>query len=192
LTGTFLKNPYFRRLAEDMTRPVALLTSIVFALAFSIRFYRAHSLFNFLLAFRFWAMSGFLSNRLPADQSVMLHQRLFAYFSKCIPFFYHASSPAASGLIRAIAGPLALAGSLLSTWALFDLGRRFGVAPARRGDICRTGAYRWLRHPIYLGYAMVELSGTLLNHLNLPIFLVSMGTLALRAHMENRVLAPNA
>jgi len=89
-----------------------------------------------------------------------------------------------------MADPLSLVGAFLSTWAIIDLGRRFGVAPAKRGDICRTGLYRWFRHPIYLGYALVELGGMLLNRSNLPIFILSMGLLVLRAHMENKIVNP--
>jgi len=179
---------YFHKLALDVTRPFALILNMVLALVFSFRFYQVHRLFFLLLAFRFWVISAFLSNRLPPEKAVLLHQRLFAYVSKFIPYFYHDASPLAPHLLRPVATFLELAGTVLSTWAVIDLGRRFGVAPAKRGAVCRTGAYRWLRHPIYTGYAMLEFASTLLNRANLPIFALSMSTLFIRSRMEDKVL----
>jgi len=179
---------YFKKLAADPTRPLALLFSIVMGLAFSVRFYKEPHFIYLLLAFRFWAMSVFLSQRLPPEKPVMFHQRAVAYFSKFIPFFYHGPSPSAPQIFHLISDSLGLTGALLSTWALISLGRRFGVSPARRGEVCRSGAYRWFRHPIYLGYAMVETGAVILNRSNFPLFILSMGTLVLRAHMEDQVL----
>lgn len=181
-------SPYLKRLSEDPSRPLALLFSIAMALAFSVRFcHEPHFLF-LLLAFRFWVMSGFLSRRLPPEKPILFHQRVVAYFSKFVPWLYHAPSPLAPRLLHAVADPLGIAGALLSTWALMNLGRQFGISPARRGEVCRSGAYRWFRHPIYLGYAAVEAGGVLLNRSNFPIFVLSMGTLLIRAHMEDKIL----
>jgi protein-S-isoprenylcysteine O-methyltransferase Ste14 len=38
-------------------------------------------------------------------------------------------------------------------YAKWSLGRSFGLLPANRGIVV-SGAYRWMRHPIYLGYIL--------------------------------------
>ncbi len=46
--------------------------------------------------------------------------------------------------------------------AKFTLGRRFGVVAANRG-LCLSGPYRFVRHPIYMGYVMLHTGFFLLN-----------------------------
>jgi protein-S-isoprenylcysteine O-methyltransferase Ste14 len=50
-------------------------------------------------------------------------------------------------------------------WAVYaklSLGRSFGLLPARRGIVVK-GAYRWVRHPIYLGYFVTHMGFLLAN-----------------------------
>ena len=83
---------------------------------------------------------------------------------------------------------LAALGYGLSTLAMVDLGTSFGITPASRGGRCRTGVYRFLNHPMYIGYAIAEFSWLLLDITNLPIFIVSLFLQGYRAKLENRVL----
>lgn len=57
---------------------------------------------------------------------------------------------------------LILAGALIEIAAKLSLGRRFGLAPANRG-VQRGGAYRLVRHPMYLGYLLLQTGYLLLN-----------------------------
>lgn len=53
-------------------------------------------------------------------------------------------------------------GTLISLAAKFSLARSFGLAPANRGVRMR-GAYVFVRHPMYLGYAVVHSAYLLMN-----------------------------
>lgn len=72
------------------------------------------------------------------------------------------------------AGALALdaPGWIISLAAVLSLGRAFGVVAANRG-VQRRGAYRFVRHPMYLGYLFTHTAYLLLNPtaLNLAIYL---------------------
>jgi len=179
---------YWTRWKADTTRPFALAFSIAFALMFTGRFYVTHAFIFLLLAFRFWLMSYFISSRFPPERPAPMYQRGIAYASKSVPFFYRNPLPATAGALFLFGETLALIGVLLSTWGIIDLGRRFGISPAKRGEVCHSGVYRWIRHPMYAGYALVEVDCVFLNPANLVIFVISMASLVVRGYLENRVL----
>ncbi len=84
---------------------------------------------------------------------------------------------------------LALAGIVAS---LLSLGRSFGIAPADRG-IATGGMYKLVRHPMYacemLFFAGYSLANTSLRNVLVSLTLVAL--LAVRAVMEERLLAAN-
>ena len=184
-------NSYWSRCKADPTRPLALFYSLVFALAFTERFFLTHTLIFLLLSFRFWVMSYFVSNRLPPVRPIPLVQRGIAYASMSVPFLYRNPLLRPAGPLSILGELLATAGVLLSTWGIIDLGRRFGVSPAKRGEVCRSGVYRWMKHPMYIGYALMELDCVFLNPANLVIFVISMASLVVRGYLENHVLYPS-
>ena len=71
-----------------------------------------------------------------------------------------------------------------------SLGRSFGLAPANRG-VVSTGIYRFLRHPIYLGYLITHLGFVIANLSVWNVALLGAGDFALmlRACREERTLA---
>jgi len=80
-------------------------------------------------------------------------------------------------------------GLLIALWAMWTLGRSFGVAPADRG-LVREGPYRWLRHPMYLG-ELVALSGADLGNptpWNSLVLLILLITLLLRIQWEETAI----
>ena len=95
-------------------------------------------------------------------------------------------SPAA-GLVLVI---VAACGSLAG---LLSLGRRFGVRPALRG-LATGGAYRFVRHPLYLSYVLADI-GYNLQEYNLGTLLLvaaGWGAMIYRITAEERVLAHDA
>jgi len=67
---------------------------------------------------------------------------------------------------------LMFGGLFLQVLSKVALGRRFGVVAANRG-LCTFGPYRWVRHPIYMGY--------LFTHVGLCLLSPSLWNLALFA-----------
>ncbi len=84
-------------------------------------------------------------------------------------------------------------GTFIQLAAKIVLGRSFGVIAANRG-VVTLGPYRFIRHPMYLGYAITHI-GFLLNMPSLPIILLYGTTLVvqvLRILREEKVLMRDA
>ncbi len=110
-----------------------------------------------------------------------------AYISSAMPFVYFSALLPISRLNFIAVNLLSVVGFALSTLALFDLGKSFGVSPANRGKI-NSGVYRLLRHPMYTGYAIAEFGFILLNPLNVIIYCLSMSLYFFRARKESQAL----
>jgi protein-S-isoprenylcysteine O-methyltransferase Ste14 len=94
------------------------------------------------------------------------------------------------GVLPAIVGFwIMVAGLLLSISAKVALNRSFGLAAANRG-VKREGPYRFLRHPMYAGYALTQITFLLLHPClwNLAVYTVSWSVQILRIRAEERVL----
>lgn len=77
-----------------------------------------------------------------------------------------------------------IVGILWQIYAKVSLRWSFGILPANRG-IVSSGAYRFVRHPIYLGYFIADV-GFLLTNFGLQNLLVYAGLYALQAARINR------
>lgn len=71
---------------------------------------------------------------------------------------------------------LLLVGLVIRTWAVVHLGRSFtyDVQRPAEGGVVRTGPYRWIRHPSYLGMCLLAslpgfLMGSLLGGIGLTL-----------------------
>lgn len=81
-------------------------------------------------------------------------------------------------------------GLIIVVLGKISLGRSFGLTPANRG-VVGSGVYRFVRHPIYLGYLITHV-GFVIAHpavWNLAVLLAADVALLLRAVCEERTLA---
>jgi protein-S-isoprenylcysteine O-methyltransferase Ste14 len=81
-------------------------------------------------------------------------------------------------------------GLMIVVLGKLSLGRSFGLTPANRGVVC-SGVYRFVRHPIYLGYLVTHV-GFVMAHpglLNLALLITADVALMMRAICEERTLA---
>jgi protein-S-isoprenylcysteine O-methyltransferase Ste14 len=74
-----------------------------------------------------------------------------------------------------------------------SLGRSFGLTPANRGVVC-SGVYRFVRHPIYLGYMTTHVGFLLANASawNISLLVVADIAMMFRALYEERALGHDA
>ena len=81
-------------------------------------------------------------------------------------------------------------GLMIVVLAKMWLGRSFGLTPANRGVVC-AGAYRFVRHPIYLGYLITHIGFVIAypGIWNLGVLVAADVALMLRAIREERTLA---
>lgn len=151
------------------------------------RFSQTYALFFILIAFRDFVAAYWLKHRNPTRYRPSLSTTLIAYCSSALPLFYFAT-PATIGGWPDVAKNIALiAGFTLSSFALIDLNASFGVAPANRGRV-QGGVYRFLNHPMYVGYVIAEIGMAISNTRNLPLFAVSVLLYVLRARLESAAL----
>lgn len=85
---------------------------------------------------------------------------------------------------------LSVLGYAVSIWALVHLGRSFAMLVSVR-KVVATGPYAYVRHPIYLGYA-IDLCGLLLTSFSPAMLLLGAGFaafLVIRARLEEEMLS---
>ncbi len=121
---------------------------------------------------------------------------LSALFTVGATFYFFALSfaPAEHPLVSEDVGVgLEGAGVLWAIFAKLSLGRSFGLLPADRGIVTR-GAYRCVRHPVYLGYFVYHLGYLLANfgRRNLVVFALLYAFQAMRVIREEKLLRGNA
>jgi len=102
-------------------------------------------------------------------------------------------SPGIQFLPENIGASLQVAGIAWQLFAKVSLKRSFGVLPANRGVVSH-GAYRFVRHPMYLGYFVTDIGFLLTNFslFNLAVHVVQVGLQVGRILQEERMLATDA
>lgn len=84
---------------------------------------------------------------------------------------------------------LQVAGTMFAIYAKIYLGRSFGIVAADRGIVV-GGPYRFVRHPIYLGYLVTHVGFLLTNwsHRNIALYIVIYFFQISRILSEERIL----
>ena len=88
-----------------------------------------------------------------------------------------------------LGGALLIAGTGFEIYAKFFLGRSFGIVAADRGIVV-AGPYRFVRHPIYLGYLVTHVGFLLTNwrSRNIAVYLIVYFFQVARILSEERLL----
>ena len=117
-----------------------------------------------------------------------LTARLLTAFSTFGPPLVRPMSAAAIAP-ESITVPIAAIGLIIVVLGKMSLGRSFGLVPANRG-VVSTGMYRFMRHPIYLGYLVTHVGFVLANPApwNLVVLFAADFALMLRAVREEQTL----
>lgn len=174
----------------DPTGHVGALVMLGFAVWAGWRWMHTGLLFFLLLLLRDVAAVWFLVTRRPSrTRRTSWWPDAIAYLSSSLPLLYMAPTSTHGLAVGLVANLLPVVGFALSTIALLDLGESFGVAPANRGRVT-SGIYRFLRHPMYTGYAIAELGLVLLQPWNFGIYVLSVGLYWRRARMESIMQEP--
>lgn len=180
-------NP-FKSINSFRADPSGWIGSIVMLGFAGYALYRWHLsgfIFFLLLVLRDIVAAWFLLTRNPSSlEESSRFSGVLAYVSSGWAFLY-LSADQREATASLIASCLSIAGFLLSTLALFDLGKSFGVSPANRG-VVRSGVYSYLRHPMYVGYVISEAGFIVLNPWNGILWAISVILYALRAIIENK------
>jgi protein-S-isoprenylcysteine O-methyltransferase Ste14 len=115
--------------------------------------------------------------------------RLLTAFSTFGPPLVHPMSAVAIAP-ESVTVAIAAIGLIIVVCGKLSLGRSFGLAPANRG-VVSTGLYRFMRHPIYLGYLVTHVAFVAANPDGWNLLILAAVDLALmfRAVCEERTLA---
>lgn len=116
----------------------------------------------------------------------------FAYFCSMGASYYFLAVQLGPGIriVPEWAGAtLQIAGLCWQIFAKASLRRSFGLLPANRG-VVSTGAYRFIRHPMYLGYFIADIGFLFTNFgiQNMIVYAVQFALQAGRIKREERLL----
>ena len=88
---------------------------------------------------------------------------------------------------------IAIGALVFSVWARLSLGRNMGFVPAQR-EIVTTGAYRFVRHPIYTGLMLSYLAAVLriYSPRNVTLFSIAVFWMLVKSFVEESFLREDA
>lgn len=149
------------------------------------RWHQTQLMFFLLLVLRDFAAGFFFLKRRSNQADAALFPSCLAYISSAMPLLYLGPTIDTKSLLL-VSDLLAISGFLIVVFATIELGVSIGISPANRGFV-RSGIYRYIKHPMYLGYAISETGLALLNPINAALFAISLSFYLLRAKFENKV-----
>jgi len=163
-----------------------VLGAVLFAFLLGVRLRQAVNGSWFALALVVQAGAAvflFLTRRAERD-GAPLYRKLTAWCAVLLPFGLQAD-----GKTQWVWLAVSAFGVAFSLWGLASLGRSFGIAPSDRG-LVTCGAYRLVRHPMYLGellsYAAAAAGSPVL--FNLMLLALIAASFALRIRWEEETI----
>ncbi len=153
-------------------------------------------------------LSGFVRSHRPSFLLMALTETLFVVFfvarrdPSAVSFSFTAwVSTVAGTLLPMLARPVLgaqevlvgqvvqAAGSAFSIYGIASLNRSLGLLPANRG-VRTSGAYRWVRHPLYASYTLAHFGYLASNPSvrNTAIFVVALAAQVVRIQQEEQLL----
>lgn len=175
-------------LKSNLTGKIGALVLLASALYAVYRWYQTEHLYFILLIIRDFTGAILLLKRNDSVTSISSRKHIiYSYVSCFVPAIYLSPSFHSNHLLL-VSNIIAIIGFTISTIALIDLGKSFGVAPSNRG-IVKTGIYKYFKHPMYAGYSINEFGIVLLNPMNGIIFTVSCLLYLYRAKTEDKYLS---
>lgn len=96
-----------------------------------------------------------------------------SYWLVFIIFFLRKGMPLAPNWLT---DSIAMLGLLVVLWARLSLGRNIGFVPAQR-ELVRTGAYAFMRHPVYTGVLLTHTAFVLRAYSPMNAVLMGLGVL---------------
>ncbi|PIT99436.1 MAG: hypothetical protein COT74_10575 [Bdellovibrionales bacterium CG10_big_fil_rev_8_21_14_0_10_45_34] len=157
-----------------------------FGLLALYRWQQTHLIFFLLLVLRDFVAGYFFLKREPAQLKSGRLISITAYLSSAMPLLYFGSDHATKEMLLA-SDILAIVGFLFVALATIELGTSLGISPAKR-SLVKSGIYKWVSHPMYVGYSLSELGMCLVNPLNAIILLLSMALYYYRSTSESALL----
>jgi protein-S-isoprenylcysteine O-methyltransferase Ste14 len=127
--------------------------------------------------------------RKPGDMLMKPYPFLLAFVGTAAPLLVRPATGGFQILPDMAVGALMALGLAVNIAAKLSLWRSFGLAPANRG-VRDGGAYKFVRHPMYLGYFLSQVAFLLSNLSigNLVKYLVTWGVQILRIREEEKFL----
>ncbi len=143
------------------------------------------NLLSFLLALQSGIITYFLLIRRKPTISAPFYQQVFGWSGAIAPLLIRVDEGCSTiGIF------FAFLGTIFTIWALLNLGKSFGIAPADRGLVVR-GPYKYIRHPMYAGELTVLFGGALscFSFRNTATFLILFLVFYIRIMWEEKIIA---
>jgi protein-S-isoprenylcysteine O-methyltransferase Ste14 len=180
----------FRTQALDWIERLLILVLYVWLLFRLLADYQATgNVISLLLAPSEGLVVLFMILRRPASRiSGRVSDWSIAIAATCMPMFVR-PAPGTSLVPLLVAVALLLFGTLIQVHAKLALGRSMGCVPAHR-KVQTVGPYRFVRHPMYLGYLLGHLGFLAANATwwNAAVYILCYGLQVPRLFAEERVL----
>lgn len=158
-----------------------------FGLLALYRWQQTHLIFFLLLVLRDFVAGYFFLKRESAQATSGKLVSLIAYLSSAMPLLYFGPDHATKEMLLA-SDILAIIGFLFIALATIELGTSIGISPAKR-SLVKSGIYKWVSHPMYVGYALSELGMSIINTNNIIILVLSISLYSLRGKTEVQILS---